>query len=271
MTNKELEKKANQIRRDIVLMLLESGSGHPGGSLSSTEIMVALYFSVLKHNPENPDWVMRDRFILSKGHSCPVHYACLARAGYFSEEELFTLRKLGSRLQGHPGKDRKLPGIEVSSGSLGQGLSIAVGNALGIKLDNQGQRVYCLMGDGELNEGQVWEAAMAAAHYRLNNLCAIVDNNGLQIDGCLKDVMNIEPLREKWNSFGWHTVEIDGHNMQEVLNAFKTAEKEKNKPTAIIAHTIKGKGISFMENVVGWHGKAPNKEQADQALKELSF
>ncbi|MCK5533861.1 transketolase [bacterium] len=269
MENKELEKKATQIRRDIVLMLQESKSGHPGGSLSSTEIMVALYFSVLKHDPQKPNWIERDRFILSKGHSCPVQYACLARAGYFNREELFTLRKLNSRLQGHPGKDKKLPGIEVSSGSLGQGLSISVGNALGFKLDNKLQRVYCLMGDGELDEGQIWEAAMAGAHYRLNNLCAVVDNNGLQIDGCLKEVMNIEPLREKWNSFGWNTIEIDGHKMQEILNAFKAAQEEKNKPTVIIAHTIKGKGISFMENVAGWHGKAPSKEETDRALKEL--
>ena len=269
MTHKELEKMACQIRRDIIMMLAEAGSGHPGGALSSADIMTALYFSVLRHNPQKPDWDMRDRFILSKGHICPVQYACLARTGYFPVEELITLRKLHSRLQGHPGKDKGLPGIEVSSGSLGQGLSIAVGIALGFKLDDKVQRVYCLMGDGELDEGQIWEAAMAAAHYHLSNLCGIVDNNELQIDGAVEKVMGLMPLPEKWWSFGWNVIEIDGHKMKEILKAFEKAKKEKSKPTVIIAHTIKGKGISFMENVASWHGKAPTREEADQALGEL--
>jgi len=264
-----LEQMARQVREDIIEMLAEAGSGHSGGSLSACDVMVALYFSVMIHDPQNPQWRERDRFILSKGHSCPAMYACLARAGYFALEELKTLRKFGSRLQGHPSKADGLPGIEVSTGSLGQGLSIANGVALGLRLDRIGARVYCLMGDGEIEEGQIWEAAMAASHYHLDNLCGIVDNNGLQIDGPINEIMSPNPITEKWKAFGWNTIEINGHKMAEILEAFAEAKRIKGKPTAIIAKTIKGKGVSFMENVVEWHGKAPSKEQAKVALKEL--
>lgn len=264
----ELKKTANQLRIDVVRMLAEAGSGHPGGSLSSAEIVTALYFDVMKHNPKNPGWSERDYFILSKGHCAPVQYAAMARSGYFPVEELMTLRKLNSRLQGHPSR-KDLPGIETSTGSLGQGLSVAVGICLGLKLDKMRNRVYCLMGDGEQDEGQVWEAAMAAAHFKLDNLCGIVDVNGLQIDGFTKEVMNIEPLAKKYESFCWHVLEIDGHDIEEVLTAFEKAKTAKNRPTVIIAHTIKGRGVSFMENQVGWHGKAPTKEDFALAVAEL--
>ena len=266
---KKLKEMAGRVRKDIIEMLAQAGSGHPGGALSASDIMVALYFSVMRHNPQNPQWKERDRFILSKGHSCPAMYACLARAGYFPLQELKTLRKLGSRLQGHPSKSDGLPGIEVSTGSLGQGLSIANGVALGLRLDKIDARVYCLMGDGEIEEGQIWEAAMAASHYHLDNLCGIVDNNGLQIDGKIDEVMSPKPISEKWKAFGWKTIGINGHKMEEILEAFAEAKKVKGKPTVIIAKTIKGKGVSFMENVVEWHGKAPSKEQAKVALKDL--
>jgi len=264
----ELKKTANQLRIDVVEMLAEAGSGHPGGSLSSAEIVTALYFDVMKHKPENPNWEGRDYFIMSKGHSVPVQYAAMARSGYFPVEELMTLRKLNSRLQGHPSR-ANLPGIETSTGSLGQGLSVAVGISLGLKLDKKQNRIYCLMGDGEQDEGQIWEAAMAAAHFKLDNLCGIVDANGLQIDGFTKDVMNIEPLAKKYDSFGWNVLEIKGNNMEEVLTAFEKAKTAKEKPTVIIAHTIKGKGVSFMENKAGWHGRAPTKEEAKIAVAEL--
>ncbi len=266
---KKLDEIARQVRKDIIEMLVQAGSGHPGGALSACDIMVALYFSVMRHNPQNPQWRERDRFILSKGHSCPAMYACLARAGYFPLQELSTLRKLGSRLQGHPSKTDGLPGIEVSTGSLGQGLSIANGIALGLKLDRIGARVYCLMGDGEIEEGQIWEAAMAASHYHIDNLCGIIDNNGLQIDGTIDEIMSPNPISEKWKAFGWNTIEIDGNKMEEILKAFAEAKTIKRKPTVIIAKTIKGKGVSFMENAVEWHGKAPSKEQAKVALKDL--
>ena len=266
---KKLEQMSRQVRRDIIEMLAEAGSGHSGGSLSACDIMVALYFSVMRHDPQNPQWRERDRFILSKGHSCPAMYACLARAGYFPLEELKTLRKLGSRLQGHPSRADGLPGIEVSTGSLGQGLSIANGIALGLRLDRIPAHVYCLMGDGEIEEGQIWEAAMAASHYHLENLCGIVDNNGLQIDGPIDEIMSPNPITEKWKAFGWNTIEIDGNKMEEILDAFAEAKKINGKPTVIIARTIKGRGVSFMENVVEWHGKAPSKEQAKVALEEL--
>ncbi|MBA7471615.1 Apulose-4-phosphate transketolase subunit A [subsurface metagenome] len=266
---KKLDKIARQVRKDIIEMLVQAGSGHPGGALSACDIMVVLYFSVMRHNPQNPQWRERDRFILSKGHSCPAMYACLARAGYFPLQELSTLRKLGSRLQGHPSKTDGLPGIEVSTGSLGQGLSIANGIALGLKLDRIGARVYCLMGDGEIEEGQIWEAAMAASHYHIDNLCGIVDNNGLQIDGTIDEIMSPNPISEKWKAFGWNTIEIDGNKIEEILEAFAEAKTIKGKPTVIIAKTIKGKGVSFMENAVEWHGKAPSKEQAKVALKDL--
>lgn len=264
----DLKKTANQLRMDVINMLAEAGSGHPGGSLSSAEIVTALYFNIMKYDPKNPNWNERDYFILSKGHSCPIQYAAMARTGYFPVEELMTLRKINTRLQGHPSR-ANLPGIESSTGSLGQGLSVAVGISIGLKSDKKPNRVYCLMGDGEQDEGQIWEAVMAAGHYKLDNLCGIVDFNGLQLDGFVKDVMNLEPLAKKYESFGWNVVEINGNNMEEVLTAFEKAKTIKNKPTAIIAHTIKGKGVSFMENKVEWHGKAPTKEEAEIAIDEL--
>jgi transketolase len=249
-------------------MTTKAKSGHPGGSLSAADIITALYFHHLRHDPKNPKWEGRDRFILSKGHVCPALYAALARCGYFPREALWTLRQVGSILQGHPDLT-KTPGIETSTGSLGQGLSIGVGMALAARLDGKGYRVYVLLGDGEIDEGQVWEAAMSAAHYKLDNLTAIVDFNGLQLDGFVKDVMSIEPVAEKWRAFGWHTIEVDGHNMREVLDALDAAERIKFKPTVIIAHTIKGKGVSFMENQVQYHGKALTEEQLKMALEEL--
>ncbi len=265
---KQLEEKAKRIRRQIVKMLCLAGSGHPGGSLSSTDIITCLYFSVMGLKPENPKWPQRDRFHMSKGHCCPLWYAVLAESGYFPEEKLWTLRNLGSILQGHP--DWRTPGVDVASGSLGQGLSVAIGMSLAARLDNTSCRVYCLLGDGEIQEGQIWEAAMAASHYACDNLCAILDNNGYQIDGKVKDVMNVEPLMDKWRSFGWHTINIDGHKMAEILGAFDEAKTTKEKPTIIIAKTIKGKGVSFMENVVDFHGRAPTQEEAKRALEELS-
>jgi len=266
---RSLESIALNIRQDIIRMLEEAKSGHPGGSLSAVEIITALYFRVMKHDPSNPCWEERDRFVLSKGHACPVVYAALAESGYFPREELLTLRKMGSRLQGHPDMC-KLPGFEVSTGSLGQGLSIASGMALGLRMDGKKNRVYCLMGDGELDEGQIWEAAMTASHYHLDNLCGIIDRNGLQIDGCTSDVKTLEPLAEKWKAFGWNVLEVDGHNTQEIVNALNRFRHTHYKPTVIIAHTVKGKGVSFMDNQAGWHGKAPSREQAEAALKELS-
>ncbi|HAH19853.1 MAG: transketolase [Omnitrophica WOR_2 bacterium GWF2_43_52] len=264
---KVLEEKAKHIRRLIIQMLAKAGSGHPGGSLSLTDIITALYFKQMRHNPKDPQWPERDRFHLSKGHCCPALYAVLAESGYFPMEHLWTLRKLGSILQGHP--DRRTPGVEVASGSLGQGLSVALGMSLAVRIDNRASRVYCAMGDGETQEGNVWEAAMASSHYKSDNLCAIIDYNGFQIDGCTKEIMNLEPMVDKWRSFGWHTIEIDGHNMKEILAAFSEAETIKGKPAIIIAHTVKGKGVSFMENVLEFHGRAPTQEEAEKALKEL--
>ena len=248
-------------------MLEKAGSGHTGGSLSLVEILTALYYGRLKHDPKNPDWRQRDKVLLSKGHGCPAIYAVLAGLGYFPREELWSLRKLGSRLQGHP--QRGLPGLEISSGSLGQGLSIANGMALANKMDGIDSRIYCIMGDGETNEGQVWEAAMTAAHYGLNNVCGIIDFNKMQIDGFCCDVKALEPYADKWKSFGWHAIEIDGHDFDDILGALDTSAKIKDKPQVIIAHTIKGKGVSFIENQVRWHGIAPKKEELDKALKEL--
>ena len=265
---KVLEEKAKHIRRLIIQMLAKAGSGHPGGSLSLTDIITALYFKQMRHNPKDPQWPERDRFHLSKGHCCPALYAVLAESGYFPMEHLWTLRKLGSILQGHP--DRRTPGVEVASGSLGQGLSVALGMSLAVRIDNRASRVYCAMGDGETQEGNVWEAAMASSHYKSDNLCAIIDYNGFQIDGCTKEIMNLEPMVDKWRSFGWHTIEIDGHNMKEILAAFSEAETIKGKPAIIIAHTVKGKGVSFMENVLEFHGRAPTQEEAEKALKELA-
>ncbi|GMO64429.1 MAG: transketolase [Endomicrobiia bacterium] len=257
------------IRKDIIKMLYSAGSGHPGGSLSSVELLVLLYFKHMKFDPKNTKDPNRDYFILSKGHVCPAIYAILAELGCFNHDELNTLRKIGSRLQGHPAKDKELPGIEISSGSLGYGLSIGTGIAVGIKKTNKNNKVYVLMGDGEQQEGSVWEAAMSAAHYKLNNLCAIIDDNGLQIDGATKSIMNVEPLVHKYEAFGWNTIEIDGHNLEEIDRAYLKFKTEKEKPTVIIAKTIKGKGVSFMENVTEWHGKIPSKELTEKALAEI--
>ncbi|HOX53900.1 MAG TPA: transketolase [Candidatus Omnitrophota bacterium] len=264
---KDLEDKAREIRRLIIKMLAKAGSGHPGGSLSSTDLMTCLYFSALRHDPKNPNSPDRDRFHLSKGHCCPVWYAVLAKSGYFPIDKLWTLRELGSVLQGHP--DRRTPGVSVASGSLGQGLSVALGMALAGKMDKKDYRVYCLMGDGEIQEGNVWEAAMAASHFKCDNLCAILDYNRYQIDGKVDDIMNLEPIQDRWRSFGWYPIEIDGHNIAHILSAFDEAKTIKEKPSIIIAHTIKGKGVSFMENVVDFHGRAPTKEEEQKALEEL--
>ena len=264
----ELEEIARKIRVDVIKMTNAAGSGHPGGSLSSAEIIAVLYFNVLNHDPKNPSWEDRDIFILSKGHCCPAMYSALARSGYFPVKDLKTLRKLRSKLQGHP-HTGSLPCIEASTGSLGQGLSIAVGSALGLRLSKKKCRVYCLMGDGEQQEGQIWEAAMSASHYQLDNLIGIVDRNGLQIDGFTKDVMDYEPLEKKWKSFGWRVFTVDGHDIKALLNMFEKARKVKNKPTVIIADTTKGKGVTFMENVAVWHGQAPNDEETKKALNDL--
>lgn len=263
-----LKRKAKETRKTVLKMLTEAGSGHPGGSLSCVEIILVLYDYAMRHDPRNPEWPGRDRFVMSKGHGCPTLYAVLAEHGYFPKEELMTLRKLGSRLQGHP--QLGLPGIEASTGSLGQGLSIAVGMALAAKLDKKNEvRVYCMMGDGEINEGQIWEAAMSAAHYKLDNLCGIIDANKLQIDGPCCEVMNMGSLKDKWASFGWHVTEADGHDPAALMDAYDAAKKIRARPAMIIAHTIKGKGVSFMENKVEWHGVAPKKEELEKALKEL--
>jgi len=265
---KRLTEIARNIRRDIITMIYEAGSGHPGGSLSAVEIITALYFHKMNIDPQNPKWEERDKFILSKGHGAPVLYAALARRGFFPVEELHNLRKINSMLQGHP--DMKgTPGVEMSTGSLGQGFSSSIGMALANRLDKRKGRIYVLLGDGEINEGIVWEAAMAAAHYKLDNLTAILDYNGLQIDGKNDEVMNIKPVDEKFRSFGWNVLVIDGHNFEEIFEAFRAAEETKGKPTLIIAKTIKGKGVSYMENKVDWHGSAPNKEQMEIALREL--
>jgi transketolase len=257
-----------EVRADIVRMTSAAGSGHPGGSLSAVEAMTVLYFNVLNHRPTDPQWAERDRFFLSKGHACPVLYSVMARSGYFPVEELVTLRKCGTRLQGHP-SCKTLPGIEVSSGSLGQGLSIANGFALSAKINGKKYRSYCLLGDGELQEGQVWEAIMTAAHYKLDNVCAVVDYNGLQIDGNVENVMGIAPLADKWRSFNWHVIEADGHDASQMLAAYEEAKQTKGKPSVIIMKTVKGKGISFMENIAGWHGKVPNSEELQKALDEI--
>jgi transketolase len=257
------------VRKDIIKMLELAGSGHPGGSLSSVELVVDLYFRHMKFNPKDTNDPNRDYFILSKGHVCPALYAVLAQLECITPDELCTLRKAGSRLQGHPAKDKELPGIEVSTGSLGYGLSIGAGIAAGMKQAKKDNRVYVLMGDGEQQEGSIWEAAMAAPQFKLDNLCAIVDNNGLQIDGATKDVMNVEPLADKYRAFGWNVIEIDGHNLSEVDKAYLQFKETKGNPTAIIAKTIKGKGVSYMENLAQWHGKVPSKELVQKALEEI--
>lgn len=270
----KIEARANNMRKNIIKMLKEAGSGHPGGSLSAADIVASLYFGgVMNYSEADPQHPERDYFILSKGHAAPVLYAALAELGYVPEDELLTLRKLHSRLQGHP-DSKKLPGVEVSTGSLGQGLSIAAGVALGVRIDQQRdggpkRRVFTLLGDGEIEEGQVWEAAMFAAHYHLDNLVAIVDNNNLQIDGDVRDVAGLDNISSKFKSFGWQTIEVDGHDVGAVVTALKTATLLDGSPVCIVAHTVKGKGVSFMENQAGWHGKAPNEEQAKEALAEL--
>lgn len=263
-----LQEKAKNVRIDIIRQIHSAGSGHPGGSLSAADIITYLYFAEMNIDPQDPHKAGRDRFVLSKGHAAPALYAALAEKGYFPKETLLTLRQAGSILQGHPDR-KKVPGVDMSTGSLGQGISAAVGMALANKIDENGARVYSVLGDGELQEGMVWEAAMAAAHYGLSNLTIFVDHNGLQIDGRNEDVITVAPIAEKFESFGWDVQKIDGHDFEQIAAAVENAKAVSDKPQAIIAETIKGKGVSFMENEAGWHGKAPNDEQAEQAVTEL--
>ena len=276
----DLKAKARHIRELILTALAEAGSGHTGGSLDLSDIFTVLYFDHMRHDPKHPDWEDRDKVVLSIGHTAPVLYATLAAAGYFPEEEMLTLRKLGSRLQGHPSYAFRLPGLETCSGSLGQGIGVALGMALSAKMDGpstlrqaQGSgtvnRVFCIMGDGEQQEGSVWETAMAAAHHQVDNLCVIIDRNRLQIDGGTEKVMAIDHLRDKWAAFGWHTIEIDGHDMGQIKMALEMADQEKSKPTVIIADTIMGKGVKSIEDNNQWHGKVPSKEQVKEFLNEL--
>lgn len=267
MEKDALRALAKELRIDIIRMLEAAGSGHPGGSLSVVDILAALYSGPLRHKPEDPAWPDRDRLVLSKGHCCPALYAVMARCGYFPRERLFDLRKLGSPLQGHPDRVR-LAGIEASTGSLGQGLSVSVGMALAARIDKKDFRVWCVLGDGEMQEGQVWEAAMSARKFRLGNLTAIVDLNGGQIDGPVREVMDLEPIADKLKSFGWDTKEIDGHDFQQITDAL--GRTPGDSPCAILARTVKGKGVSFMEGRAEWHGRAPTKEEADRAVEELS-
>lgn len=266
----QLEEMANTIRQDIIRMLERAGSGHSAGPLGMADIFTALYFSILKHDPQDPEWDGRDRLLLSNGHTNPVLYATLARAGYFSVDELITLRDFGSRLQGHPER-KKLPGVETTSGPLGEGLSQGAGMAYVMKhIDEKpNQWVYVMMGDGELDEGNIWEAAMFAAKYKLSNLIGIIDRNNIQIDGSTEDVMPLEDLRGKWESFGWHVQEVDGNNIESIIDAAAMARAITNQPSMIIAHTIPGKGVDFMEYDYHWHGMPPNSEQAKEALKKL--
>jgi transketolase len=265
-----LREMATTIRKSVISSLARAKSGHLGGSLGLADIFTTLYFSVLTHNPLKPKWTDRDRVILSIGHVAPVLYATLAHCGYFSVEELQTLRKLGSRLQGHPGREHGLPGLELSAGSLGQGLSVAVGMAIAAKMDHKKHRIYSIHGDGELQEGSIWEAAMAASHHKLDNLIAIVDRNGLQIDGRTEEVMSIEPLAGKWQSFGWQVIECDGNSIEQLLSAFGNTGTTQNKPTVIIAETIMGKGIRSIEGDYRWHGKVPTTEQAAEFTEQLA-
>ena len=266
--HKGLNEITNVIRKDIVSMICKSKSGHPGGSLSAVEILTALYFDQMNIDPTNPKMEDRDRFVLSKGHAAPALYATLAERGYFDKKELNNLRKLGSMLQGHPDM-KKIPGVEMSTGSLGQGFSVACGMAMAAKLDNAPWNVYALLGDGEVQEGIIWEAAMSAAHYKLDNMIAFLDYNGLQIDGEVESVMNINPIEDKFKTFGWNVITIDGHDFDQIFAALDMAKDTVDKPTMIIAKTIKGKGVSFMENQASWHGSAPSEEQLEQALSEL--
>ena len=268
MNIKELTKKAVEIRKGIIEAVYHAQSGHPGGSLSIADILTVLYFHEMKIKPEEPNWEDRDRLILSKGHCSPALYSCLANRGYFPIEDLKTVRKIDSYLQGHPDKN-KVPGVDMTTGSLGQGLSAANGMAIAGKMNQKDYRVYCILGDGEIEEGQIWEASMTSSKYKLDNLCVIVDNNNLQIDGTIEEVMNPYPIDEKFRSFGFEIIKINGHDIDEIIKAFEVAKNIKGKPTCIIAKTIKGKGISYMENQVGWHGKAPNKEQYKEAMANL--
>jgi transketolase len=266
----ELAGIAKQVRREIIEMITEAKSGHPGGSLSVTEIVVTLFFDVMRIDPANPSWKDRDRFILSKGHCCPALYSVMAKCGYCPEDQLNTLRKLGSIYQGHPDV-RFLPSLDASTGSLGEGVSLGIGMALAARLDHSPARVYVVLGDGEIQEGQIWEAAMCAPKYKLDNLCAIVDYNRIQLDGFVKDIMDLEPLIDKWRSFNWHTVELDGNDIPALQRGFAEAAATKDKPTVLIAHTIKGKGVSFMENNPKFHGTAPTREEEKLALQELAL
>ena len=264
----EIQEKAKEIRKDIITEVYYAKSGHPGGSLSIADIMAVLYFDELRINEKDPKWEDRDRLILSKGHCSPALYAALAERGFFKKEELKTFRKLGSKLQGHPDLN-KVPGVDMTSGSLGQGLSVANGIAIAGKMDNKDYRVYVIVGDGEIEEGQIWEAAMTSSKYKLDNLCLIIDNNNLQIDGTIEEVKSSYPIDKKFESFGFNVLQIDGNNIEEILRAFYIAKNTKHKPTCIIAKTVKGKGISFMENKAEWHGKAPSEEEYNQAMEEL--
>ncbi len=268
MTVEELKSMAATIRCDIIDMICTAKAGHPGGSLSAADVVTALYFRVMRIDPKNPNWADRDRFILSKGHACPVWYAALAERGYFDKSHLSTLRRMGSILQGHPDM-RKTPGIDMTAGSLGHGLSVGLGMALSGRLLKKDYHVWVIIGDGESQEGSIWEAAMAAAKWKLGNLTAILDYNRFQNDYSIDDVMPIDPVSDKWQAFGWRVVEIDGHHMEEILKAMEEVKSYKGVPTIIIANTIKGMGVSYMENICEWHGKAPCKEEAEQALKEL--
>lgn len=264
----ELQKKAKQIRRNIIEQVYHANSGHPGGSLSCTDILTVLYFNQMNINEKEPKDIARDRFVLSKGHCSPALYACLAERGFFEVKELTTFRKVEGMLQGHPDMN-KVPGVDMTTGSLGQGLSVANGMALASKINHDGYRVYCLLGDGEIEEGQIWEAAMSASKYKLDNLCAILDYNHLQIDGTIEEVKALDNIEGKFKSFGFHTILVDGHNIPGLIDAFETAKLTKGKPTILIAKTIKGKGVSFMENKAEWHGKAPSEEEYNKAMEEL--
>ena len=268
MSVEELEQMAVTIRCDIIDMICTAAAGHPGGSLSAADVVTALYFRIMRLDPQNPDWPDRDRFILSKGHACPVWYAALAERGYFDKSHLKTLRQMGSILQGHPDM-RKTPGIDMTAGSLGHGLSAGLGMALSGKLQQKDYHVFVIIGDGESQEGSIWEASMAAPHFKLDNLTAILDYNHLQNDYSVDDIMPIHPPVDKWQAFGWHVIDIDGHDMAQVVAALEEAKSHQGTPTMIVANTVKGKGVSYMENVCEWHGKAPCQEEADQALEEL--
>lgn len=264
----QLQKMAKTVRKEIIEQVYKAQSGHPGGSLSIADILTVLYFNELNIDPKNPKWDNRDRVVLSKGHCSPALYSCLANRGFFEIKELEEFRSIEGKLQGHPDMN-KVVGVDMTTGSLGQGLSAANGMAISAKLDKKNYRVYCILGDGEIEEGQIWEAAMASSKYKLDNLCVVIDNNNLQIDGTIGEVMNSYPIDEKFKSFGFQVINIDGHNIEEIIKSFEVAKNIKDRPTCIIAKTIKGKGISFMENEVQWHGKAPNEEQYKQAIKEL--